>query len=595
MAKKESIENEKATAVSETNALWTEAFNKLSKSMGLLAQTPPQMTMSKRYDEGVVAEAMTSLTKDWVMQPQKLIEIQMQAMQDMTKIWGSIFQPAETQEVVAEPQRGDRRFRDEQWSDPLFSQFKQNYLVASDALRSMVNASSEEDPKKRAMVSFLVEQFLNATAPTNFAVSNPEVVRKTVETGGANLVSGLANMLEDVAAGKGVVKRRAPSAFKLGENLACTPGSVVFENDLMQLIQYTPTTENVARRPLIYVPPLVNKYYMIDLRPQSSLIKWMVEQGHTVFVVSWVDPDESHRHCELEDYISRGVIQAMDVVRDITEEEDADLFGFCMGGTFIALTEAVLAGRKESKRIGSSTLIGSLVDFSDMREWAGFVHEGHVDALDSHIQEKGYIAKEELQQLFAAVRANDLIWSSFVDHYLLDREAPPSDLLYWFEDGSHIPQAFLSTYNRKLLLENHLTDPGKVELLGQKLDLGKVKAPKMLIGLKADHVSAWEAVYLGCKYFGGPVEYVLGGSGHNAGVINPPSANKHGFWTNADLPESADKWLEDAKKNEGSWWPHWAAWLRSQKNNKDVPARKVGSKKYPAIENAPGRFVLAGK
>lgn len=595
MAKKESIENEKATAVSETNALWTEAFNKLSKSMGLLAQTPPQMTMSKRYDEGVVAEAMTSLTKDWVMQPQKLIEIQMQAMQDMTKIWGSIFQPAETQEVVAEPQRGDRRFRDEQWSDPLFSQFKQNYLVASDALRSMVNASSEEDPKKRAMVSFLVEQFLNATAPTNFAVSNPEVVRKTVETGGANLVSGLANMLEDVAAGKGVVKRRAPSAFKLGENLACTPGSVVFENDLMQLIQYTPTTENVARRPLIYVPPLVNKYYMIDLRPQSSLIKWMVEQGHTVFVVSWVDPDESHRHCELEDYISRGVIQAMDVVRDITEEEDADLFGFCMGGTFIALTEAVLAGRKESKRIGSSTLIGSLVDFSDMREWAGFVHEGHVDALDSHIQEKGYIAKEELQQLFAAVRANDLIWSSFVDHYLLDREAPPSDLLYWFEDGSHIPQAFLSTYNRKLLLENHLTDPGKVELLGQKLDLGKVKAPKMLIGLKADHVSAWEAVYLGCKYFGGPVEYVLGGSGHNAGVINPPSANKHGFWTNADLPESADKWLEDAKKNEGSWWPHWAAWLRSQKNNKDVPARKVGSKKYPAIEDAPGRFVLAGK
>ncbi len=576
-------------------AEWLEAWKKLGRSMADFAQSPPDLEIARRFDYEAVLDAVASVTQGLIMQPAKMAEIQLQAMQDATKVWASLFMPLDEREPVVEPGRGDRRFKHPDWNEnALFDQFKQTYLVAAKGMRSLVDASPEEDPKKRAIVGFIVEQFLNAVAPTNFVLSNPEVLRKTVETGGANLVAGLAHLIEDIAGGKGVVKRRAPSAFVLGENIACTPGAVVFENDLMQVIQYTPTTAKVARRPLLYVPPLVNKYYMIDLRPKSSLIRWMVEQGHTVFVVSWVDPDDSHRHCEVEDYIGRGVIQAMDVVNAITGEPDVDLFGFCMGGTLIAIAEAVLAARGEGDRIGTTTLIGSLVDFSDMREWAGFMHESHVNALDSHVSSKGYIDKGELQQLFALVRSNDLIWSSFVDHYLLDREAPASDLLFWFEDGSHIPEAFLSTYNKKFLLENHLTDPGKVELLGEKVDLGAIKSPTMIIGLKADHVSAWEAVYHGGRYFGGPVEFVLGGSGHNAGVINPPSANKHGYWTSNKMPDSANDWLAGADQHEGSWWPHWEAWLKGQKGNKQVPARELGNKDYPVLEDAPGRFVLAG-
>ena len=376
---------------------------------------------------------------------------------------------------MIQPERSDRRFKHADWTDLVqFDVVKQTYLVAAQAMRAMVNAAVVEDPKKREIVGFLVEQYLNAVSPTNFALTNPEALRRTVETRGANLVGGLANVLEDLAEGKGIVKRRAPATFALGKNLACTPGGVVFENDVMQLIQYSPATETVSRRPLIYVPPLVNKYYMIDLQPKSSLIRWLTEQGHTVFVVSWVDPDENHRHCAIDDYIERGVLMAMDVVRDITGEPDADMFGFCMGGTLIAIADAVLAARGEGSRIGSSTLIGSLVDFRDMRAWSGFLQEGHVEALDDHVSGTGFISKTDLQRLFALVRSNDLIWSSFVDHYLLDREAPASDLLFWFEDGSHIPEAFLTSYNRKLLMNNHLSDPGKVELLGEELDLGKI-------------------------------------------------------------------------------------------------------------------------
>ena len=576
-------------------AEWADAWKKLAQSMGALVKNPPKLDTSSRYDPVAVTEAVAAVTKGLLTQPEKLIEIQFQALRDVTQVWASAFLPTDEREPVAKPERGDRRFTHQDWNEnALFDQFKQNYLIASKTMRAFVDASSEDDPKNRAIVGFLVEQYLNAVAPTNFAASNPEVIHKTVETGGANLVSGFANLIEDVIEGKGVVKRRAPSNFVLGENLAATPGSVIYENDLMQLIQYAPTTDKVSRRPLLYVPPLVNKYYMIDLQPKSSLIRWMVEQGHTVFVISWVDPKESHRHTEVEDYVSRGVIEAMDTVSEITGEPDVDLFGFCMGGTLIALADAVLVARGEGDRIGTSTLIGSLVDFSDMRDWAGFIHESHVNALDTHIEGKGYIDKAELQQLFALVRSNDLIWSSFVDHYLMDREAPASDLLFWFEDGAHIPQRFLSTYNRKLLLDNHLTDPGKVELLGEKLDLGKVTAPLMIIGMKADHVSAWEAVYFGARFFGGPVEFVLAGSGHNAGVINPPANNKHGYWTNDELTDRADDWLAAAVKHEGSWWPHWSAWLKGQKANKDVPARKPGTKDFPVIEAAPGRFILAG-
>lgn len=572
-------------------AQWTNSLENVAAAMSNLMANPPIPEHGRKYDLMLVFTAVADVAMAMSRDPGLMIKTQIAAMEEWGNLWRSAWSPADDSEPVIAPERGDRRFHDEEWEkNPYFKQIKQNYLLASRQLRTMVASNEKVDPAKRAMAEFLLEQFLNAVAPTNFVVSNPEVLRKTLETGGANLVSGFANFLSDAREGRGIVRRRAPDSFTPGKTIAATPGSVVFQNDLMQLIQYDPATDQVRKRPLLYVPPLVNKYYMIDLQPKSSMVRWLVEQGHTVFVISWVDPDESHRHCEIDDYIGRGVVAAMDAIADATGEKMVDLFGFCMGGTLIAITLAYLAAKKQH-RVGSATLIGSLVDFGDMREWSAFLMEAHVDALDSHVSKKGYIDKDELQQLFSLVRSNDLIWSSFINHYLLDREAPPSDLLYWFEDGSHIPQGFLRSYNKTFLLDNHLRVPGAVTVLGEALDLTQVKTPITIIALKDDHVSAWTSVYDGAKLFGGPVRFVLGGSGHNAGVINPPSANKHGYWVNETLTDTAETWFDQAEKKPGSWWTDWANWLGVQAGNDLVPARKVGSGKLAAIEAAPGSFV----
>lgn len=571
---------------------WTSALQKLTAAMESLATRPPKLQPNRKYDPLEVVQTLADVGMAMARNPTDLMQRQMEAMGEWQKLWLSAWSGEKPDEKLAlTPERGDRRFSDQEWEEnPYYRQIKQAYLLASRQLRGAVG-SSEVPPPKRAMTQFLLEQFLNAIAPTNFVATNPVAVRRTVETGGANLVSGFANLLSDLGEGRGIIRRRTEGSYAVGTEIAATPGSVVFENHLMQVIQYDPATDQVRKRPLLYVPPLVNKYYMIDLRPKSSMIRWLVEQGHTVFVVSWVDPDEDHRNCALEDYIRDGILTAMNAVADATGESSVDFFGFCMGGTLIAITLAYLAARGELDRVGSATLIGSMIDFGDMRDWSAFVHESHFDALNKHLSKKGYIDKAELQQLFSLVRANDLIWSSFVSHYLLDKDAPPSDLLQWFEDGSHIPQAFLESYNKTLMLNNHLRDPGAVTLLGEKLDLTKVTTPIFLIALKDDHVSAWEAVYDGARLFGGPVRFVMGGSGHNAGVINPPSANKHGYWMNDQLPETGQKWLEGAEKHPGSWWPEWTAWLLAQEGNPLVSARKVGEGKLSPIEPAPGRFV----
>ena len=593
--KQDSTAGENAPDPLESVKLWNAAYLKAATALTGILASPPKLGATKMPDATHIMAALSDTMTAWFANPAKATQTLTDAWQDWTKLYLSALdlQPGTP---AIEPERGDRRFNDEEWAgNPAYSYIKQSYLLASKQLRNLVDDNPGEDPSRQAFAKIVVEQYLNAIAPTNFAFTNPQVVRKTVETKGANLISGFANLLSDLHEGRGLVRRRAPDVFKLGENLAATPGGVVYQNDLLQLIQYEPTTAKVRKRPLLYVPPLVNKYYMIDLQPKSSLIRWLVEQGHTVFVVSWVDPDESHRHCELEDYIGRGIIEAMDVITKATGEKAIDLFGFCMGGTLITMAQAVLTARNQQARIGSVTLIGSLVDFTDMKEWSAFVNESQAVALNTHVDKKGYIDKDELQQLFSMMRANDLIWSSYVNHYLLDKEAPPSDLLYWFEDGSHIPQAFLRSYNKKLLLDNHLRVPGAVTLLGEQLDLSQSTNPIMIIALKDDHVSAWTAVYQGVQYIGGPKTFVLGGSGHNAGVINPPSAGKHGYWLNDDLSGNAEGWLAGAEKQEGSWWPFWVEWLHSQKDNGLVAARAVGCGVLPVLEAAPGSNVTKGK
>jgi len=532
------------------------------------------------FDPFAIAQAAGDAALGLAMRPADLMQVQMEAARQ----WGDFWIGALAGQPGEKPR--DRRFAAPEWQDDgYYRAIRDAYLLASSQLREMVEIG-DSDSSGSAMARFLLDQYLNAVSPSNFAATNPEVVKRIKESGGANLVQGFANFLEDVTSGKGIVARRTDGQeYEKGKTIAATPGEVVFENELFQLIQYSPSTAKVAAEPLLYVPPLVNRYYMIDLVPRQSLVKWLVDEGRTVFVVSWVNPGTEHQHEGVEDYVVDGVVRAVEVVRDRTGQAP-DLFAFCLGGTLVAIALAWLAAQGRGKEANSATLIGSLVDFSDMRDWSAFVHEGHLDALESHLESKGYIDSLELQRLFAAMRANDLIWSSVVNHYLLDRPAPPSDLLTWFEDGARIPAAFLKSYNRDLLLDNKLADAAGFAVRGTAIDLARIDAPMLVIALKDDHVSALSAVYRGARGMG--ADFICGGSGHNAGVINPPAANKHGFWTNDQQPESIGQWFEGAARHEGSWWPWWTGWLADHGSGTSVPARNIED----GIEPAPGRYAM---
>ena len=530
------------------------------------------------FDPLAIAKATSEFAMGLAMKPTDLMEVQMVAARQ----WGDFWTSTLSGKAGEKPR--DRRFAAPDWQDDAYYRaIRDAYLLASQQLRDLVSLG-EGNESGNAMVRFLLDQYLNAISPANFAATNPEVVQRTKETNGANLVQGFANLVEDVASGKGIVQRRTdPNAFEKGRTIAATPGEIVFQNDLFQLIQYTPATDKVAAEPLLYVPPLVNRYYMIDLVPRQSLVKWLVDEGRTVFVISWVNPTEKHKDKGVGDYVLEGIVEAIGQVRARTGHAP-DLFAFCLGGTLVAIALAWLAAQKRAKEVNSATLIGSLVDFADMRDWSAFVHEGHLAALEDHLEAQGFIDSLELQRLFAAMRANDLIWSSVVNHYLLDRPAPASDLLYWFEDGARIPAAFLKSYNRDLLLNNRLKEPAGFEVGGVPIDLAAIKTPMLVIALKDDHVSAWEAVYRGARDIG--AGFILGGSGHNAGVINPPAANKHGFWTGDTRAAAASDWLAGATRHEGSWWPTWTQWLTDRGSRKPVPARAIKD----GIEPAPGSY-----
>ena len=550
----------------------------LTRQLTEAAEKMMSGTATMPFDPFAIAQATSEHALSLAMRPQDLLQVQVAAAQQ----WGDYWANALGGKAGERPR--DRRFAAPEWQDDAyFRGLRDAYLLASEQLRAVV-ALGDGEENQRSMVRFLLDQYLNAVSPSNHALTNPDVIKRTRETHGANLVQGFANLLEDIVSGKGIVQRRTdPNAFEKGVSIAATPGEVVFQNELFQLIQYTPTTPKVAAEPMLYVPPLVNRYYMIDLPPRQSLAKWLVDEGRTVFVISWVNPTEAHKDMGVEAYVLHGIVTAIEQVRARTNAAP-DLFAFCLGGTLVAIALAWLAAEARGSEAHSATLIGSLVDFADMRDWSAFVHEGHLDALDAHLEGQGYIDSLELQRLFAAMRANDLIWSSVVNHYLLDKPAPPSDLLYWFEDGARIPAAFLKSYNRDLLLNNRLQDPAGFEIDGVAIDLAAIEAPMLVIALKDDHVSAWEAVYRGARNMG--ADFLLGGSGHNAGVINPPAANKHGYWTSDNQPEAPSDWLAGASRHEGSWWPHWTAWLDAHGSGKAVPARTITG----GIEPAPGSY-----
>jgi len=532
------------------------------------------------FDPFALAQAAGEAAIGLAASPGELLNVQLEAARQ----WGDFWSGALAGKPSERPR--DRRFAAPEWQDdPYYRAIRDSYLLASRQLREAVDRTAGES-SNGAMARFLLDQYLNAVAPTNFATTNPDVVKRVKETGGANLVQGFLNLLEDVGSGKGIVQRRTdPNAFEKGKTIAATPGAVVFENELFQLIQYNPATDKVAAEPLLYVPPLVNRYYMIDLVPRQSLVKWLVDKGRTVFVISWVNPGPELKDTGVGDYVLTGIVAAIEQARERTGSAP-DIFSFCLGGTLAAIALAWLAAEGRPEEVNSATLIGALVDFSDMRDWSAFVHEAHLGVLEEYLETQGFADSLELQRLFAAMRANDLIWSSVINHYLLDRPAPASDLLYWFEDGTRIPAAFLKSYNRELLLENRLKEPAGFMVGDVAIDLAAITTPTLVIALKDDHVSAWEAVYSGARHLG--ADFLMGGSGHNAGIVNPPSANKHGYWTNAKHPEDPHEWLETATRHDGSWWPWWTKWLDKQGTGKTVSARQP---KDP-IEPAPGRYAM---
>jgi polyhydroxyalkanoate synthase len=578
---------------SELADAWSQVVANAIKLAGTSAERAADPHVPHAYDPAAPARAFGAFAAHLFTHPQELIRAQQAAAADWMKLWTQAARRASgaKPEPLAEPQRGDRRFSDPAWSEePVFDYLKQAYLLTARRAMELVEGS-HLDEATRTRVEFFTQQYLNALSPSNFAFTNPEAIRRAIDTGSVSLLSGLANLLADAAEDGGLVRRRAEREFELGVDIAATPGSVVYQNALMQLIQYAPATEEVWKRPILYVPPLVNKYYLLDLQPKSSLIRWLVEQGHTVFVISWVNPGPELADMDIGDYIRLGPVAALDAIEQATGEREVDMFGFCMGGTLVGIALAWLAAQGQGDRVASATTIGTLFDFSQLGTWATFTEPEQLRAMERHLLHKGFMAAQDLQALFSAVRANDLIWSSVVNHYLLDKEAPPSDILYWFADGAHIPRAFLLSWAHDVLRDNALTRPGALAVDGVAIDLKQVKTPLTAISLKDDHVSAWNATYEGAKLFGGPVRFLLGGSGHNAGVINPPSANKHGFWVNDEMPETAEAWLDGAQKREGSWWPYWQGLLSEGGKAEKVPARQPGDGKLPILEPAPGSYV----
>jgi len=572
---------ESAPQPAELAAAWTRVIeNGIAAIRAGATHTPASLA----FDPLAPARAMADFSVQLWSNPMAVLQASQTAASEWMELWGASARRLAGQQVepVIAPERGDRRFGDAAWSeDPVFDYLKQAYLLASKQAADLVANSEGIDEATRTRAEFYTQAYLNALSPANFAFTNPEAIRRAIDTGSISLLSGLANLLADAATDAKLPVRRTTAEFELGKDIAATPGSVILQNPLMQLIQYAPQTETVHRRPLLYVPPLVNKYYLLDLQPKSSLINWLVAQGHTLFVISWINPGPELADHGLGDYLELDPLSALREIAKITGEKDADLFGFCMGGTLAAIATAQLAARGEGARVASLTTIGSMFDFASMGQWSTFKEPAQLAAMEKHLEAKGVMAAHELQALFSVVRANDLIWSSVVSHYLLDKEVPPSDILHWFADGAHIPKQFLLDWSKHILTDNALTKPG-----GLGIDLGAVKTPALVISLKDDHVSAWQATYDGAKLLGGETRFLLGGSGHNAGVINPPSANKHGYWTNAAMPDSAEEWFDTATRHEGSWWPEWQAWL-TRDGAPQVKARKPRNE----LEPAPGSYV----
>jgi polyhydroxyalkanoate synthase len=547
-------------------------------------------------DDFGIAQAFMDMMSNMLANPQQLAKTQMNLMWKYFTLWqNSMMRFSGMQKApVAAPVKGDKRFKDPDWEEHfLFDFIKQSYLITARHIQDSVGKVEGLPENSKKKVDFFTRQFIEALAPTNFAMTNPAVVREAVKTHGQNLIKGFNNLLRDIEEGDDQlhIKMTDPTAFKLGENVASTPGKVIFQNEMIQVLQFNPTTKDQYKRPLLIVPPWINKYYILDLKESNSFIKWATDQGHSVFVMSWVNPDEKLGGKEFEDYVAEGSLAALDVVCEQTGAKEVNTIGYCLGGTLLGSTMGYLAQKKD-KRIASATFFVCLLDFSIPGELGVFLDEQQVSYLEKKMSERGYMEGSEMAGTFNMLRANDLIWSFVVNNYLMGKEPFPFDLLYWNSDSTRLPYKMHSYYLRNMYMKNLLRVPGGIEILGTPIDLSKVKTPCYFISTIEDHIAPWKGTYLGATALGGPIRFVLGGSGHIAGIINPPAANKYGYWTNdvKELPETPEAWFDGSKQQPGSWWTDWQAWVTGL-GSAQVPARDPVKGKFKVLEDAPGSYV----
>ena len=540
-------------------------------------------------------DAVRRLWSRLAADPSPLVDTWLELAQSWGALWsyGTARIAGADADPVTQADDNDRRFRDDAWDDVLwFDLMKQAYLVNARACTALPARIEDLDESVRNRLEFAARQVTDALAPTNFFTTNPVAIRTAFESNGKSAIDGVTQYLRDFDPETGALNVRMcpPNAFKVGETVAVTPGKVVFQNDLIQLIQYAPATETVRRRPLLLVPPWMNKYYVMDLRPGNSMVEWLVGRGHTVFIISWVNPDSSLAGKGFDDYMLEGPLAALEAIERATGEREVNAVGYCLGGILLSVLSAWLQARGDA-RLASTTYLATMVDFSDVGAVGVFIDEEGLPALESAIVAQGYLSGRQVADTWRSVRANELIWSFWVNSYLLGKEPPTIDLLFWNCDPTNMPAATHTYFMRNMYVGNRLREPGGLTLAGEAIDVTRVTTPSYVLSTVEDHIAPWKTTYETTQLFAGPVEFVLGASGHIAGVINPPAKGKYGHWTHADTPAMPDEWLAAAHEHEGSWWPHWDRWLEAFGGG-EVPARAPGSGGLPAIEDAPGSYVM---
>ncbi len=586
------------TETAESAQRWSEIAERSSRvtaefwkrQMHKAAETGGGFQLTHPLDLGQAFGAFTAAL--W-SDPAKLTAASAEFWQQGAELWESTAKRMRGEEAEMPDIPPNRRFRDRSWEENVVADYlRRAHLLTSEWMQDLVRDTEGVEKHDRERVAFYTRQFLNAASPANYAFTNPEVIQRTAETRGENLVTGLEHLLADLEKGHGELRitMTDEKAFEIGKNVATTPGKVVFENELMQLIQYEPSTQKVARRPILFVPPWINKFYVLDMQPKNSLIKWTLDQGHTVFVISWVNPRQDLAEKSFADYMHEGPLAALDAIEKATGERETNILGFCIGGILTAVTLAWLAAKGQTDRIASATFLATLFEFEEVGETSVFVDEAQVARIEKQVAKTGYLEGSHMRNMFSMMRENDLIWSFVVNNYLMGREPIPFDLLYWNNDSTRLPAAMLVYYLRRFYLENGLVKPGHLKIDDIPIDIGSIQIPCYVLATKDDHIAPWPSCYAATRYLGGPVRFVLGGSGHIAGIVNPPAAGRYCHWTGGKVGNPGPDWLKGAERHDGSWWNDWCSWLADHAGG-EANARKPGGRKLKPIEDAPGSYV----